>query len=275
MSEAELQEIYNTALEVASRAGQVIKEAFLKEKMVDTKISQADLVTETDKAVEILVHELITAKFPNHKFIGEETTAATGERCKLTDDPTWIIDPIDGTTNFVHSIPEVAFSLGVTVGKKPVVGVVYIPMKEELFTARLGHGAYLNGKKLHTNKIQELKKAVVIMEGGSSRDAAVVNDKIKNIHTVVTHSHGIRSYGSAALNLSYVAAGRGDAYVEYGVHIWDFIAGALIATEAGAVAQDPTGGPLDYLHCRVLCACTPELAAELSSVLTHLDMGYD
>ncbi|CAG5118675.1 unnamed protein product [Candidula unifasciata] len=275
MSEVDLQEIYNTALEVASRAGQVIKEAFLKEKLVDTKQSQADLVTETDKAVEILVHQLITTKFPSHKFIGEETTSATGEQCKLTDDPTWIIDPVDGTTNFVHSIPEVAFSLGVAVGKKAVVGVVYIPMKEELFTARLGHGAFLNGNKLQPSNIQELKKSVVIMEAGSSRDIAVVNDKMKNMHTVVTHSHGIRSYGSAALNLSYVAAGRGDAYVEYGIHIWDFIAGALIATEAGAVVQDPTGSELDYLHRRILCASTPELASELSSVLTHLDMGYD
>uniref|UniRef100_A0A0B7B4D4 Inositol-1-monophosphatase n=1 Tax=Arion vulgaris TaxID=1028688 RepID=A0A0B7B4D4_9EUPU len=275
MSATDLDEIYNTALEVASKAGQMIRDAFSIEKLVDTKLSNADLVTETDKAVEAVVQSLIKAKFPNHKFIGEETTADSGEKCQLTNDPTWIIDPIDGTTNFVHSIPDVAFSLGVTVGKKVVVGVVYIPVKEELFTARLGQGAFLNGKKLQTNKIKELKNSVVIMEGGSSRDATIVNEKIKNIHTVVTNSHGIRSYGSAAMNLAYVAAGRGEAYIEYGIHIWDFIAGALIAAEAGATVLDPTGSELDYLHRRILCACTPELAHEMSSILTHLDMGFD
>ncbi|XP_059178075.1 inositol monophosphatase 2-like [Physella acuta] len=275
MSEKELDEFYETALEVAKQAGQMIRNAFDKEKHVDTKMNAADLVTETDQAVETLVHSLIKAKFPNHKFIGEETTASTGRKCEFTDDPTWIIDPVDGTTNFVHSIPEVSFSLAVTVNKKVVIGIVYVPVKEELFTARLGQGAFLNGRKLSANKITDLGKAVVIMEGGSSRDPQVVNDKVKNIQSMITRSHGVRAYGSAALNLSHVAAGRGDAYVEYGIHIWDFLAGALIASEAGAVVLDPTGSELDYLHCRILCACTLDLAKQISASLVHLDMGYD
>ncbi|CAL1537139.1 unnamed protein product [Lymnaea stagnalis] len=275
MSENDYQEMYDLALDLAKQAGQMIKDAFDKEKLVDTKLSAADLVTETDQAVEKLVKILIKAKFPNHKFIGEESTSETGEKCEFTNDPTWIIDPVDGTTNFVHSIPEVSFSLGVTVNKIPVIGVVYIPMKEELFTARQGQGAFLNGRKLSANGTKDLSKSVVIMEGGSSRDPGIVDAKIKNIHSMVTNSHGVRAYGSAALNLSYIAAGRGDAYVEYGIHVWDFIAGALIAREAGAVVTDPTGSELDYMHRRVLCACTAELGKQISSLLVHLDMGWD
>lgn len=275
MSEKDYEAMYDLALDLAKQAGQMIKDAFDKEKQVETKLSAADLVTETDQAVEKLVKTLIKAKFPNHKFIGEESTSETGEKCELTNDPTWIIDPVDGTTNFVHSIPEVSFSLGVTVNKTPVIGIVYVPMKEELFTARLGQGAFLNGRKLSVNDTKDLSKSVIIMEGGSSRDPEIVDAKIKNIHSMVTNSHGVRAYGSAALNLSYIAAGRGDAYVEYGIHIWDFIAGALIAREAGAVVTDPTGSELDYMHRRVLCACTPELGQQISSLLVHLDMGYD
>ncbi|KAH9502391.1 Inositol monophosphatase 2 [Bulinus truncatus] len=275
ITEVELDQLYETALELAAKAGQMIRDAFWKEKTVDTKSSYADLVTETDQAVESTVKSMIKSKYPNHKFIGEETTSADGNTCVLTDEATWIIDPIDGTTNFVHKIPEVTFSLGLTLNKKVVIGVVYAPVKEELFTARLNKGSYMNGKKLSVNSTTDLSKAVIIMEGGSSKGLEIVDTKIKNIHSMVTNSHGVRAYGSAALNLSHVAAGRGDAYVEYGIHIWDFIAGALIAREAGATVLDPTGSELDYLHRRILCACTPELAKEISTKLIHLDMGFD
>ncbi|KAH9502389.1 Inositol monophosphatase 1 [Bulinus truncatus] len=213
ITEVELDQLYETALELAAKAGQMIRDAFWKEKTVDTKSSYADLVTETDQAVESTVKSMIKSKYPNHKFIGEETTSAD----------------------------EVTFSLGLTLNKKVVIGVVYAPVKEELFTARLNKGSYMNGKKLSVNCTTDLSKAVIIMEGGSSKGLEIVDTKIKNIHSMVTNSHGVRAYGSAALNLSHVAAGRGDAYVEYGIHIWDFIAGALIAREAGATVLDPTG----------------------------------
>ncbi|KAK3792124.1 hypothetical protein RRG08_055387 [Elysia crispata] len=275
MSELDLEEMYAVAISVAREAGQIIRDAFDKEKEVDTKQSAADLVTESDQAVEKMVNSRILGKFPNHRFIGEETTAVSGEKHQLTDEPTWIIDPIDGTTNFVNSIQEVSFSLGIMVNKKAVIGVVYAPIKDEMFTARLGKGAYLNGKKLKASKITDLKQAVIITEGGSSRDIKVVEDKVKNIHTLITHTRGIRSYGSAAINLCHVAAGRGQGYIEYGIHIWDFIAGALIASEAGAVVLDPTGCDLDPLRRRILCACSAEVAKGLSQILTHLDMGSD
>ncbi|GFN95328.1 inositol monophosphatase [Plakobranchus ocellatus] len=275
MTEQELDEMFSTAIEVAKEAGKVIRDGFYKEKTVDTKISAADLVTETDQAIEKMVHAMITKKFPDHRFIGEESTAESGEKHQLTDDPTWIIDPIDGTTNFVNHVQEVSFSLGVMVNKKTVIGVVYAPIKEEMFSARLGKGAYLNSEKLKASDITDLKEAVIIFEGGNSRDAKLLEEKVKNIHALIAHSRGIRAYGSAAVNLCHVAAGRGQGYVEYGLHIWDFIAGALIATEAGAVVLDPTGSDLDPLRQRVLCACSPEVAKALSQILTHIDTGYD
>ncbi|KAK7481662.1 hypothetical protein BaRGS_00027035 [Batillaria attramentaria] len=271
----QLKEYYTLALEVAEKAGEVIRDAFNKEKMIDTKSCAADLVTVTDQAVEKLVFSLIREKYPTHKFIGEETTAETGEKLELTDHPTWIIDPIDGTTNFVHRIPEVCFSLGVTVNKEVVLGVVYLPILNQMYTSQRGQGAFLNGEKLTASGQTDLKQAVVICEGGSSRDADIVEKKIANIHRLVSASHGIRSYGSAAANLCRVAQGAGDAYVEYGIHIWDFIAGMLIAREAGAVIMDPSGSAIDLMGRRVLAASTQSLASQISSVLTHIDMGRD
>lgn len=271
----ELQAIYKTAIEVAEKAGQLIRDAFNKEKCITLKSSPADLVTETDQAVEKHVYEMIKAKFPNHKFIGEETVAETGQKCELTDEPTWIIDPVDGTTNFVHRVQEVAFSLGVTINKKTMIGIVNVPVKNEMFTAQLGQGAFLNGVRLETNTVTEMKNSLGIVEAGSSRDPDIVKAKIENMHSLVTNTHGIRSYGSAAINCCHVAAGRGDFYVEYGIHIWDYVAGALIAQEAGATVIDPEGGELDLLHRRMLCACTSELASQIIPKLTHLDMGFD
>ncbi|XP_076449070.1 inositol monophosphatase 1-like [Babylonia areolata] len=271
----QLKEYYDVALDAAKKAGKMILEAFKKEKQVDTKSCAADLVTATDQAVEKMAFTFIRGKYPQHKFIGEESTAESGTKLELTDDPTWIIDPIDGTTNFVHSIPEVCFSLGITVNKEPVIGIVYLPVRDLMYTAQKGRGAFLNGEKLSASGQTDLKKAVVICEGGSSRGEEVVKKLVENMHRLISASHGIRCYGSAAYNLCRVAQGCGDAYVEYGIHIWDFIAGMLIAREAGAVICDPTGGEIDVMNRRILAAATPSLVPQLSSLLVHLDMGRD
>lgn len=275
ISEHEIEEFFSIAVDVAKKAGQMIKDAFLQDKNINTKTNPADLVTATDQAVEKCSFTFLREKYPNHKFIGEETTSETGAQLELTDDPTWIIDPVDGTTNFVHCIPEVCFSLGVTINKQPVIGVVYLPVLDKLYTAQKGKGAFLNGEKLTASKQTDLSKAVVITEAGTSRDAQVVQTKINNFHRLVSASHGIRCYGSAAYNLCRIAQGAGDAYVEYGVHIWDFVAGGLIATEAGAVTIDPTGKEFDLLSRRILAASTAMLASQISQLLDHLDMGRD
>ncbi|ESO95084.1 hypothetical protein LOTGIDRAFT_178401 [Lottia gigantea] len=273
--EHELEDIYNTAVELARKAGEAIREAFYKEKNVEIKQSAADLVTETDQAVEKMIQDLIMKKYPHHKFIGEETVSADGSACSLTDDFTWIIDPVDGTTNFVHSIPEVAFSCGILVNKQVVIGVIYVPILDQMYTAKKGQGSFVNGKKLSVSSVKELKSAAIIMEGGSSRDPDVLSTKINNIHSVLKSCHGIRAYGSAAINLCKVASGMYEAYVEFGIHCWDIVAGMLILQEAGGVNKDTTGEEIDIMRRRIIGANCENIITEIASKLTQIDVGRD
>ncbi|KAH7673301.1 inositol-phosphate phosphatase / L-galactose 1-phosphate phosphatase protein [Dioscorea alata] len=141
-----LAEFLAVAVDAAKSAGEIIRQGFHQKKNVEHK-GQVDLVTETDKACERLIFDHLKKHYPEHKFIGEETSAVYGT-AELTDDPTWIVDPLDGTTNFVHGFPFVCVSIGLTIGKVPSVGVVYNPIIDELFTGVHGQGAYLNGNPI-------------------------------------------------------------------------------------------------------------------------------
>ncbi|XP_053414388.1 inositol monophosphatase 1 isoform X2 [Nycticebus coucang] len=145
------QECMDYAVTLARQAGEVVCEAIKNEKNVMLKSSPADLVTVTDQKVEKMLISSIKEKYPSHSFIGEESVAA-GEKCVLTDNPTWIIDPIDGTTNFVHRFPFVAVSIGFVVNKKIEFGVVYSCVEDKMYTARKGKGAFCNGQKLQVSK---------------------------------------------------------------------------------------------------------------------------
>ncbi|XP_044363774.1 inositol-phosphate phosphatase isoform X2 [Triticum aestivum] len=151
------------AVDAAKSAGEIIRKSFYLTKNVEHK-GQVDLVTETDKACEDLIFNHLRMLYPDHKFIGEETSAALGSTDDLTYDPTWIVDPLDGTTNFVHGFPFVCVSIGLTIGKIPTVGVVYNPIMNELFTAVRGKGAFLNGSPIKTSPQNELVKALMVTE---------------------------------------------------------------------------------------------------------------
>ncbi|KAJ7364963.1 Inositol monophosphatase 2 [Desmophyllum pertusum] len=166
--EQEIQEYFDAVVNVAREAGKVVYEAFHKEKTIDTKSCGTDLVTETDKYVEELIIGTLSEKFPSHSFIGEESVSA-GKKCSLTNNPTWIIDPIDGTTNFIHRYPMVAVCIGLAINKKVEIGVVFNPIKDEMYTSRRGSGAFCNGKQIHCTGATDLSKALVITEMGSSR----------------------------------------------------------------------------------------------------------
>ncbi|TVU46310.1 hypothetical protein EJB05_05836 [Eragrostis curvula] len=153
------------AVEAAKNAGQIIRNGFYQTKNVEHK-GQVDLVTETDKACEDLIFNHLRKHFPDHKFIGEETSAALGATADLTDDPTWIVDPLDGTTNFVHGFPFVCVSIGLTISKVPTIGVVYNPIMNELFTAVRGKGAFLNDSPIKASSQNELVKALLVTEVG-------------------------------------------------------------------------------------------------------------
>lgn len=275
MSSEEIQDYLQTAIDVARKAGVVVREAFFKDKTLQTKSTYADLVTETDQEVERLIINSFKEKYPTHRFIGEESTA-DGHKIKWTDDPTWIIDPIDGTTNFVHKIPHTCICIGLSIKKEMEVGVVYAPILDQMFTAVRGKGAFCNGERMSVSGQTELGLAVIYLEGGNSRDSELLRKKCSIYQSVLQSSHGIRTLGSAAMNIINVAKGCGDAYVEYGIHIWDIAAAGIILKEAGGVIVDPTGGPIDMLSRRVLVASSQNLADQLSKAIPeHLEMERD
>ncbi|EDW73110.1 uncharacterized protein Dwil_GK17369 [Drosophila willistoni] len=233
------------------------------------KSGDIDLVTQTDKDVEKLLMDGIRQQFPEHKFIGEEESSGDSGVNKLTDAPTWIIDPVDGTMNFVHAFPHSCISVGLKVNKVTEIGIVYNPILEQRFTARRGQGAYYNGRRIQVSGQKEVGKALVTSEFGTTRDEAKMKVVNENFATMAKHVHGLRVLGSAALNMSMVALGAADANYEFGIHAWDVCAGDLIVREAGGVVIDPSGGEFDIMSRRVLAASSPQLAQEISKLLTQ------
>ncbi|XP_023642022.1 inositol-phosphate phosphatase [Capsella rubella] len=245
-----LDQFLAAAIDAAKKAGQIIRKGFYETKHVEHK-GQVDLVTETDKGCEELVFNHLKHLFPSHKFIGEETTAAFGVT-ELTDEPTWIVDPLDGTTNFVHGFPFVCVSIGLTIGKIPVVGVVYNPVMEELYTGVQGKGAFLNGKPIKVSTQSELVTALLVTEAGTKRDKATLDDTTNRINSLLTKVRSLRMSGSCALDLCGVACGRVDIFYELGFGgPWDIAAGIVIVKEAGGLIFDPSGKDLDITSQRI------------------------
>lgn len=201
------------------------------------------MVTEIDKAVEDLVHNALTEEYPHYKFMGEESYKP-GVTI-LTDEPTFILDPIDGTTNFIHSYPSYCISLGFALNKKPTVGVIYNPVTNQCFSAIKGKGAYLNDTQklpLVAPRPLKLQSALLAIEWGSERTGSNYEIKSATFKSLASDqkdggafAHGFRSAGSAAMNLAYTAAGFTDAYWEGGCWAWDVCAGWIILEEAGGI----------------------------------------
>ncbi|KAK3046526.1 hypothetical protein LTS18_013348, partial [Coniosporium uncinatum] len=211
-----------------------------------------DLVTETDQAVEKMVSTSLREKYPNYKFMGEETYKP-GD--KVTSEPTFIVDPIDGTTNFVHGHPYVSISLGFAISVKPVVGVVYNPFTKTLYSAISGKGAFMNRttslplRDPETKGDLTLSNGQIAVEWGSDRSGNDFKVKAETFAKLAASKetggamvHSLRSYGSAALNLCHVAMGALDAYWEAGCWAWDVCAGWVILEEAGGIIVDANPG---------------------------------
>ncbi|KPP67526.1 inositol monophosphatase-like, partial [Scleropages formosus] len=216
------------------------------------KSSPVDLVTETDQRVEALIISSIREKYPTHSFIGEESVAA-GAPSVLTDNPTWIIDPIDGTTNFVHSCIE-----------------------DKMYTARKGRGAFCNGAPITVSGQKEITKSLILTEIGFKENPDHFKAMMSNVERILTIPvHGIRCPGSAAVNMCLVACGSADAYYHIGIHCWDMAGGAIIVTEAGGVVMDVTGGPFDLMSRRLITASSREVAQRISQELQVFPCGRD
>ncbi|KAJ3410734.1 hypothetical protein HDV05_003454 [Chytridiales sp. JEL 0842] len=226
------------AIEAAKIGGALIHSAFHSHSSLKPglqhKSCTSDLVTETDKAVEKVVFEYLRRHFPEYEFLGEESASSS----TLTDRKTWVVDPVDGTMNFVHGFPYVALSIALLHHKQPTLGVVYNPILNELFTASLHSGSFLNNQPLPLHPptpLSALSEALVATEYGYCRDGNL-DSKLETIKGVLkAPTRGIRSLGSAALEACYVARGALDAYWEAGVHVWDVAAAAIIVRESGGL----------------------------------------
>ncbi|OLL23454.1 Inositol monophosphatase 2 [Neolecta irregularis DAH-3] len=242
MADLGLREIHDYLVPLAREAGEIILQAAQSVSSIVEKQNSTDLVTETDQYVEAFLKNRLLQKFPliSFAFIGEESYSAG---VQLTDDPTFIVDPIDGTLNFIHGFPFVACSIGLAVNKTPVVGVVYAPFLDKCYSAIAGEGSWVNEKPLPRIKrtTSTLQQCLVISEFGSDRGPKL-DAKCETLKGLLAEKkamvRGVRATGSAALNFCLVAEGCADLYWELGPWMWDVCAGYAILYEAGGKVVD-------------------------------------
>ena len=224
-----------TAVDIAREAGALLSTYFERRVAFELK-GQADLVTEADRASERLVVERLRSHFPSHSIVAEE-----GGDHKGSSGYCWHVDPLDGTTNFAHGFPIYNVTMGLEHEGEMVVGVVFDPSRQEMFTAERGAGSYLNNRRMRVSSAKRLSESLVAT-GFPSR----VRHHNVNIHfyyQMAMATHGVRRAGSAAIDLAWVACGRLDAFWEFGLKTWDMAAGTLLVTEAGGRCSDMNGGP--------------------------------
>lgn len=271
-TQEELNYCYNFALDLTVESGKVIRDAFQGSKNIETKAGYWDLVTQYDRKVEAILIDNLAKRFPNHKFIGEETVSRFNSLPELTDAPTWIIDPIDGTTNFVHSFPYTCISIALAVNKELEIGIVYNPVLEHLFTARRGHGAYFNKKPIKSSSIEGLEHSLLCLETSYATIENIRDIILGRLEAFVTIARGIRTMGSAALTLCHVAMGAVEGYHSDNLMPWDVAAGVLIIKEAGGVVIDTNGGEFNVMSPKLLAVGNCKLAKELVNLIKHADL---
>jgi len=220
------------------------------------------------------VQEIVSSKYPHHLFIGEESVSSGLSKYILTKQPTWIVDPIDGTTNFVHGIPFTCISIGIAINRKVVVGVVYNPILNELFEAAKGEGAKLNGKPIKTSAHNQLHHLLIATGFPTDRNNNSKFDYLlANIREILPRIRDLRRFGSAALDICSVACGRLDGYFEFHIHSWDIAAGTLILEEAGGLSLDPSGADLDLMSGKIVAANSPSVAHQLVGIMVPIPEG--
>ncbi|XP_062128264.1 proteoglycan 4 isoform X3 [Drosophila sulfurigaster albostrigata] len=271
-SKLDLDDIFAFAVALVRKAGDfALASNHAKDRLsYTTKEHERDLNTSTDNEIEEMMIKEINEKYPNHKIIAEEevSRSETGQ-VKLTTEPTWIIDPIDGTMNFVHHFPYYCISVALLVDKATAFGIIFNPALQEFYTARKFQGARLNDEPIHTSAQMELKDAMILQEYSSGVDECRTNAALQNASRLIKKAHALRSIGSSAMGLAMVASGVADAFYFFGLHVWDMAAGNLLVSEAGGTVMDPSGGPVDLMSRRVLAAATQPLADQLSAELTQ------
>ena len=243
----------NIAVRAARRAGSIINRASLSGGALQVRSKRAnDFVTQVDGAAEEAVIDIVRKSYPDHGFIAEESGESTPDAEYL-----WIIDPLDGTTNFIHGFPQYAVSIAVQRRGALEHAVVYDPTKNELFTASKGRGAFLNDRRIRVSKCLKLDDALV-GTGFPFKELDRLDLYMKQLRTFMSKSSGVRRAGAAALDMAYVACGRLDAFWELGLAPWDMAAGALLIQEAGGLVADITGEQ-EFMSTGDVVAATPKI----------------
>ncbi len=264
LTETLMHPMLNTAIKAARRGATIINRAsFDLDRVQVTEKQYNDFVTEVDRAAEVAIIEVLTQAYPDHAILAEES----GASANLHDDNDniWIIDPLDGTTNFIHGFPQYCVSIALQQRGIITQSVIFDTTRNEMFTATKGAGAFLNDKRIRVTRCDKLADAL-IGTGFSGRDLSGIDEYMEMYKIMTSKCQGLRRPGAAALDLAYVATGRLDGFFEKGLAPWDIAAGALLITEAGGIIGNFSGDS-DYLHVGDVLAGTPKVFAQMVNAL--------
>lgn len=251
----------NIAVKAARRAGALINRAALEGGLEVRAKNRNDFVTQVDKAAEQAIIDVIRRAYPEHSFLAEESGASAGARPEFQ----WVIDPLDGTTNYIHGFPQYCVSIALEHKGVLTQAVVYDPWKNELFTASRGRGAFVDDRRMRVSKCTQLAEALV-GTGFPFKELERIDLYMRQLRALMGGCAGVRRAGAAALDLAYVAAGRLDAFWEMGLSRWDMAAGALLIQEAGGLVSD-LDGQAGFLDSGDIAAATPKVMPGLLSAL--------
>jgi myo-inositol-1(or 4)-monophosphatase len=253
----------NTAVKAARKAGSIINRASLDVDLVKVaNKGRSDFVTEVDRAAEQAIVDILLKAYPDHAILAEES-GASGD-----SEYTWIIDPLDGTTNFIHGFPQYAVSIALRHREHVTQAVVYDPTRNELFTATRGRGAFMNERRIRVSRRTKLSECL-IGTGFPFRSFEHLDEYVRMFRSITEHTAGIRRPGAAALDLAYVAAGRLDGFWEIGLSPWDMAAGSLLILEAGGLVSDFKGEPAYLSEGRIVCG-SPKIFPQLLSLVGNV-----
>ncbi|MEM8628480.1 MAG: inositol monophosphatase family protein [Chlamydiota bacterium] len=258
-----IQERAYLALQIALKAGALLRTGFGSSFSIREKEGRHNLVTDYDHLSEEMILSSLQKAFPHDRFLAEER----GSFASATGEFEWVIDPLDGTVNFAHTVPVFAVSIGCRHEGELSLGVIYQPITQEIFTAQKGKGAFLNGKRLQVTKTGSLREAIV----GTGFPYNLAEDPlhcIEKFSRVLKQGIPIRRLGAASIDLAYVADGRFDAFFEVVLQPWDLAAGALIVEEAGGKVTDWQGAPLNIDAHQPVLVSNGKIHAELQKILT-------
>ncbi|MBN1121621.1 MAG: inositol monophosphatase [Anaerolineae bacterium] len=262
-----LEELVETASLAAYRAGELIREQYTQPRQVKQKNGPRDLVTQTDKAAQDVILDIIQEKYPDHFILAEENPDSHPDEdgnWTIPDGPVWMVDPIDGTTNYVFTLPMFCVSIGFALDGKPAAGVIYDPLRDELWAGAVGLGASFNGKELPPLEARPLENSILCVDWG--HNPVLRQEMFDTVDSLIHHFQTFRSLGSAALGLAYVANQRVQFYGAYALAPYDLAAGAALIRAVGGNLMNPGGQPWQLGQSKILAGHPATLDAAMGLI---------